>query len=271
MSEESCSDNMACLFVCVPVFLSLLLSVHACAYWGQTFPSASQTVRDVCQMVMLVLSQQIDLFSSDINEHVLLWSFPPPPRVNSHFFLSPSQLMQLNLSPSIFLSKSLSVALGPFCSPAQLQKSLCYLQPEHRRLIWAMSPLHFFSGVCLLNNWSKWRVFLSVNYVPQCEHSSNSQLWKLYFRWVYVVIISFSHVTGCMCVFVWVCFSLYVRTCLWAGVCLCLHDSRPEREVTQEAAEGRELQTLHCCRGREREREREKERKRGRGRKTTDR
>lgn len=105
--------------------------------------------------------------------------------------------------------------------------------------------------------------FLSVNYVSPCEHCSNSQLWKLYFRWVYVVIISRSHVTGCMCVFVWVCWSLYVRARLWAGVCLCLHDSRPGREVTHEAAEGRELQTLHYCRGREggggRERQRQRE------------
>lgn len=120
-----------------------------------------------------------------------------------------------------------------------------------------MSLLLFFfsSSERLLNNWTKWCIFWSLNYVPLCECSWNSQLWKLYFRWVYVVIISSSHVTGCM--FLCVCMYVFVSACentpVSRGVLVFTwQPSQPWGEVTQEAAEGQELQTLHCCRGGER-------------------
>ena len=56
-----------------------------------------------------------------------------------------------------------------------------------------------------------------------------------------------------------------MRARLRAGVCLCLHDSRPGREVTQEAAKGaRAADITPLQRGRERERERGRERERER-------
>lgn len=97
-------------------------------------------------------------------------------------------------------------------------------------------------------------VFFSVNYEPQCERSKNRQLWKLCFRWVSVVIISSSLVTGCTCV----CLSLYVRARLWACVYMTV-----DLEGKWRRAQRRDEGCRQCCRGRETE-------KRGRDRKTTE-
>lgn len=208
---------MASLLLWVPVYLWLFLWVHTRADWRQTFPSASQTVPDVCQMFVLALSQQIALFH--LNTCVV-------------FILSSASLCKWS-------------AQKPICSTAPSTESLCCLTAVCATWIPSIrgwSEKCFFpllwsevNGVC----------FVPVNNELQCESSSHSQLWKLCFRWLYVVIISSSHVTQ-WCVRV--CLSLYVRACLWAGACLCLHDSRSEREVTRAAAEGWERQTLCCCR-----------------------
>lgn len=80
-------------------------------------------------MVMLVLSQQIDLFSSVISERVLFSPFPPLPRVNSQFSLSP-QFVQLNPSPSILLTKSLSTLSQSFLlTGTATEKSLLFVAP----------------------------------------------------------------------------------------------------------------------------------------------
>lgn len=78
-----------------------------------------------------------------------------------------------------------------------LPRSFSAAGSQHPRLIWEMSLLLVFLFVVI---WSK-RCFSSVNNELQCESSSHSQLWKLCFRWLYVVIISSSHVTRwCVCV-----------------------------------------------------------------------
>lgn len=227
MSEVFSGDSMASLLLCVPVYLWLFLWVHTRADWRQTFQSASQTVPDVCQMFVLALSQQIALFHLNTNEQCVVfiissatlckWSVRKP-----IYSTAPS------FSLSLFAATQQSFLLGSPASEANLRNEpvTCFFP-----LLWSE-----VNGVC----------FFSVNNEPQCESSSHSQLWKLCFRWLYVVIISSSHVTQ-WCVRV--CLSLYVRARLWAGACLCLHDSRSEREVTRAAAEGWERQTLRCCRG----------------------
>lgn len=205
-------------------------------------------MRDVCQMFVFALSQQMDPFHLDINEHVLFLSFPPLPHLNgrcwknnlcSQTFLPSFSLLNLCLWLFLLMSTAAEQSLL-FAAPA----SEANLRNEPITLsVLCVCWIIEVNGAFLF-------IFLSVNYVHERERCSNSQLWKLYFRWVYVVIISSSHVTGCMCVCV------CVRARLWAGVCLCLHDSRPGTEVTQETAEGWERQTLHRCRGGERERER---------------
>lgn len=104
---------------------------------------------------------------------------------------------------------------------------------------------------------------LSVTRAPQCEHSSNSQLWKLYFSCVYVVIISSSHVTGCMCVFLCEC----VRACVWEHACeqgcACVYMT-----ADQEGKWRRRQRRGESCRhytAAEGERQSERERKEGTG------
>lgn len=173
---------MACLFVCVPVYLCLFLWVHACARSRQTFPSASQTTHDIWQMFTLTLSRQIDLFHSDRNEHVLFSSLPPLPCANgrrwNQFSPSSFEFTQLNLPPSFSLN------LCPWLSI--LSSSPALLQEKNKKIFAIFvaraseadlrnEPItsFFFSRVRLLNNWSKWCVFLlfffflPVNYVPR--------------------------------------------------------------------------------------------------------
>lgn len=149
---------MACLFVCVPVYLCLFLWVHACARSRQTFPSASQTTHDIWQMFTLTPSRQIDLFHSDRNEHVLFSSLPPLPCANgrrwNQFSPSSFEFTQLNLPPSFSLNLCpwLSILSS---SPALLQekkkKNLCYIcSPSIRG--WSEKWAHyffFFSLVCV--------------------------------------------------------------------------------------------------------------------------
>lgn len=90
--------------------------------------------------------------------------------------------------------------------------------------------------------------FCLVNYVRECERCSNSQLWKLCFRWVYVVIISSSHVTGCKCVYVCVCVSALEHACEQGCACVYMtadqerkwrrRQRRGERGKHYTAAEG---------------------------------
>lgn len=122
-------------------------------------------MHDVCQMFVFALSQQIDTFHLDINEHVLFSSFSLLPHVNGRRW---QRFMQLDLPPSVLAAKSLSLALSPSSPWAASLSSLCYLQPQHRRLIWEMSLSLFFCAVRLLNNWSKWCIFLFI-YFFVCE------------------------------------------------------------------------------------------------------
>ena len=105
--------------------------------------------------------------------------------------------------------------------------------------------------------------------MPLSECSSNSQLWKLCFRWVYVIIISSSHVTGCMCMCVFFRWSMGVLVFTW----------QPTRKGSDAGGSGgaRAADITPLQREKENDRQKQREREReewtrnsGLGRKTTD-
>lgn len=131
-----------------------------------------------------------------------------------------SRFVQLHRPLSLFAATQQSVLLGSPASEANLR--------------------NVFSLCCDLKSMVYVFFLWTMSYSVRAAHTASCESCVSA-----VVIISSSHVTQ-WCVRV--CLSLYVRACLWAGACLCLHDSRSEREVTRAAAEGWERQTLCCCR-----------------------
>lgn len=144
----------ACLCACS--CLSVFVAACMCC-WRQTFQPASQTVRDVCQMFVLALSQQIDLFHLDINEHVLFSAFPALPRGNGRrlkpiYAAEAFSLRFLSINLWLWLS-----VLSPHEHRHTTISAICSLgiganlRNEPITFPFSFSP----SGVCLLNNWSK--------------------------------------------------------------------------------------------------------------------